>query len=297
MRYNWWRLLGIAGTVVYLVIFLRTPSFPTPDKILVFGTLVAMAFGQARQWLKRFVPFVALLLVYESFRGLAPHLNAHVNYGFMVAADKLLFFGHLPTTLLQNVWWHGQVQWYDFVFYGAYTLHFVLPFALAVLVWKTREKRYWPVVTSFLVVSFLGFVTFLAFPAAPPWLASDKRLTEPIARVSTSIWYAFGIHDFPSVYNKISPNPVAAVPSLHAAYSFLFALTLTRLYKTKWRWLAWMYPLLIWVGTTYMGEHYVIDIIIGVLYAGLSYWAAPRVVRAAQAAWKKLVRFQKTVLQ
>jgi membrane-associated phospholipid phosphatase len=297
MRQNASRIVGAIGTIVYVAIFIRTPSFPTPDKILVFASFVAMAFGQTRELLKRFVPFVALLLIYESFRGLVPHLNAHVNYGFMPWADKLLFFGHLPTKLLQNILWHGSVQWYDFVFYGAYTLHFVLPFALAVLIWKTREKYYWRFITTFVIVSFAGFLTFLAFPAAPPWLASDKGLIEPIAHVSSAIWAAFGIHDFPSVYNKISPNPVAAVPSLHAAYSMLFALFLTRLFKTKWRLLAWTYPALIWIGTTYMGEHYVIDIIIGVLYAVLGYFAAPYVLTPIQEACKKLLRYYKSVVK
>ena len=288
MRIDLSRAVGAVGTLVYVVIFIRTPSFPTPDKLLVFLTLVAMAYGQARELLKRFVPFVALLLIYESFRGLVPLLNTHVNYSFMPAADKLLFFGHLPTTLLQNVLWHGYVQWYDFVFYGAYTLHFVLPFALAVLIWKTREKQYWRFITALLLVSFAGFLTFLVFPAAPPWLASEKGMIEPIARVSSSVWAAFGIHDFPSVYNKISPNPVAAVPSLHAAYSMLFALVVTRLFKTKWRWLSWIYPALIWVGTTYMGEHYAIDIILGIVYAAIAYWAAPDVLKPIQKTIKKL---------
>lgn len=282
------RIIGLIGTAIFIAIFLHTPSFPTPDKILVFATLVAMAFGQARELLKRFVPFVVLLLAYESFRGLVPHLNAHVNYLFMPRADKLIFFGHLPTAVLQHILWHGHVQWYDFVFYGAYTLHFVLPFALAALVWKLRDSEYWRYVTSYVTVSFLGFLTFLLFPAAPPWMANDKGLIEPITRVSSAVWAAFGIHDFPSVYNKISPNPVAAMPSLHAAYSLLFALYMTTLFKSRWRWLAWIYPLLIWVGTVYQGEHYAIDAIVGVIYAGLVYLASPSIVGVIKKSWSSL---------
>lgn len=247
-----------------------------------------MAFGQAKELLKRFVPFVALLLVYESFRGVVPHLNTRVNYLWMPAMDRLLFFGRLPTKILQNWWWHGQVMWYDFVFYGAYTLHFVLPFALAAFIWKTRDKFYWRYVMSYVIVSFAGFITFLAFPAAPPWMSSDMHLIEPIVRISSHVWAAFGIHDFPSVYNKISPNPVAAVPSLHAAYSFLFALWVTKLYKNKWGLLTWLYPILIWVGTVYMGEHYVIDAVLGVFYAWLSYLVAPYVVRWIRRTWLRL---------
>jgi len=273
------RWMGVLGTAACLVIFIHTPSFPTPDKILVFGTFVALMFGVARQWLKRFVPFVGLLLVYESFRGLVPQLNTHVNFMFMPAADKLLFFGHLPTAVLQHLWWHGTVQWYDFVFYGAYTLHFVLPFALAVVIWRLKDSEYWRYVTAYVSVSFIGFLTFLLFPAAPPWMANDRGLIEPITRVSSAVWAAFGIHDFPSVYNKISPNPVAAMPSLHAAYSMLFALFITTLFKSRWRWLAWIYPLLIWVGTVYQGEHYAIDAIVGIIYAVIAFIISPYFIR------------------
>lgn len=279
MKWSASRVIGLVGAVLYLLVFIRTPSFPTPDKLLVILVLVGMAMGQAREVLKRFVPFVVLLLVYESFRGLVPGLNDRVNFMFMPAADEFIFLGQLPTAVLQSWWWHGQVMWYDFMFYGAYTLHFVLPFALAIAVWKLRVREYWNVVTAFILVSFMGFLTFLAFPAAPPWMASDLNLIEPITRVSSHVWAAFGIHDFPSVYNKISPNPVAAMPSLHAAYSFLFAFIITKLFKTKWRWLAWVYPALIWTGTTYMGEHYVIDIVVGVGYALFAYWSAPYVVK------------------
>ncbi len=286
MKLSLSRLIGIVGTALCIIVFAFKPSFPTPDKILVFLTVLFMALGQAKEALKRFVPFVVLLLAYESFRGLVPNLNKHVNYTFLPAADRFLFFGHLPTRLLQNVLWHGHVMWYDFVFYGAYTLHFVLPFALAVLVWKLRDSDYWRVVATYLTVSFMGFLTFLIFPAAPPWMASEKGIIEPVARVSTSVWYAFGIHDFPSVYNKITPNPVAAVPSLHAAYSLLFALFITKLFKTNWRWLAWIYPVLIWIGTVYQGEHYAIDAIIGGLYALIAYFGVSYFWRNMLPSWR-----------
>ncbi len=288
MKLSFSRLLGAAGTLVCIIVFARAPSFPTPDKILVFATFAAMMFGQARELLKRFLPFVLLLLTYESFRGFADKLNGHVNYMFMVDADKLLFFGRLPTALLQEVLWHGSVKWYDFVFYGAYTLHFVLPFALATLYWKLRDNEYWRLVTAYLLVSYAGFLTFLLFPAAPPWLAHDKGLIEPITRVSSAVWAAFGIHDFPTVYNKISPNPVAAMPSLHAAYSMLFVLFVLRLFKSKWKYLAWIYPLLIWVGTIYQGEHYAIDAIVGIIYALVAYWAAPHVLKPIRKIWLKI---------
>lgn len=281
-------ILGSTGVFVCIVAFFAEPSFPTPDKLLVFATFVAMVFGQAREMLKRFVPFVVLLLCYESFRGLVPRLNHHVNYVFMPAADKVLFMGKLPTKTLQNLLWNGHIMWYDFVFYGAYLLHFVLPFALAAVVWKKRESHYWRVITAYVTVSFLGFLTFLIFPAAPPWLASDKGLIEPIVRISTNVFLALGIQNFPSLYDKISPNPVAAMPSLHTAYAILFALFVTTLFKNRWRWLSWLYPVVIMVGTVYQGEHYVVDVIAGIVYAAVCYAGAPYIL-------KLIIKFEKIV--
>src|SRR3990172_12280711 len=112
IKKNLWRYIGLTGSLVCLGIFIREPSWPTPDKLLVFLTFVFMALGQAREMLKRLLPFVALLLVYESFRGLAHSLNTHVNYTWMIIMDREIF-GSLPTAVLQNWLWHGHVQWYD----------------------------------------------------------------------------------------------------------------------------------------------------------------------------------------
>lgn len=279
--------VGVIATIGFVVIFLREPSFPTPDKLLIFATAVCLIFKQTVEMLKRFVPFVGLLLIYESFRGIVPHLNTKVNYLWMPEVDRMLWFGQLPTVWLQERLWNGQVQWYDYMLYVTYMLHFVLPFALAFVVWKLREKHYWRYMTTYLVVSFAGFVTFLLFPAAPPWMASEQGYIEPIHRISSSVWATLGIHDFPSVYNKISPNPVAAVPSLHAAYATLFAIFAFRLFKTRWRYLSVIYPAFIYFGTIYQGEHYLIDELLGGVYAIGAYFAAPYVLHFVQTAWHK----------
>lgn len=285
MRLTPLQYAGIAGTVASLVLFFSQPSFPTPDKLLVFLTFIFLIFGQAKAMLKRLAPFVAILLVYESFRGLVPSLNARVEYQWMIDADKMLF-GTLPTASLQDWLWHGAVRWYDFVFYLAYLLHFILPIGLAIFVWRKRPKLYWPVVMAFAVVSFMGFVTFLLFPAAPPWMAAENGYIEPIVRVSSHVWFSLGLQDFPSVYNQISPNPVAAVPSLHAAYATLFAIFITKLFSNRWRLAAWVYPLLIYVGTVYQGEHYAVDALLGAAYALAAFWLVlhiwPKLLQAAK---------------
>lgn len=264
-------------TIVMTSVFIREPSFPTPDKIIVFVFFACMIFRQAMFVLKRLLPFILILLTYDSFRGIADQLNTNVNYSFPPAADRWLL-GELPTVTLQDWLWHGQVRWYDFVLYMPYLLHFVLPIGLAILIWHTKQSYYWRYVMTFSIVSFAAFFTFLLFPAAPPWLAADTGQIEPITRISSHVWQALGLTDFPSVYDHISPNPVAAVPSLHAAWAILVAIFVSRYYGRRWGALSALYPLVIFLGTVYQGEHYFIDVVLGVVYAVAAYLASPYLI-------------------
>jgi len=278
------RIIGVAGVLACVVIFIHEPSFPTPDKLFIFLIFVFMMFNQAWQMTKRLLPFVALLLVYESFRGIADNLNTHVNYTLAPHIDRLIF-GKLPAIYLQDWLWRGHTQWYDVVFYIPYMLFFVIPLGLALLVWKTRVKLYWQVVTTYLFVFFSAFLTFLLFPAAPPWMAAQDHYIEPIVRVSTNVWYSLGIHNFPSLYNHIAPNPVAAVPSLHAACATLLSLFVFKLYGRRWGLISLIYPILIYVGVVYEGEHYAFDVIAGIFYAVVFYFATPWIMARLKDLW------------
>jgi membrane-associated phospholipid phosphatase len=154
-----------------------------------------------------------------------------------------------------------------------------------VIIWRYQPKYYWNYVVGLLILSYFGFITYVVFPAAPPWLASDRGvLTPSIAHISTSIWHALGVENFSTYYQKLSPNLVAAVPSLHSAYPFLFALIIRKIWGNRWFAISMVYPLAIWFGVVYLGEHYVIDVILGILYAWISYLLAPYGVNVLRKA-------------
>lgn len=272
------QLIGVAGTIAAIVVFARNPSFPTPDKLVVFMTLVFMIFKQAVVMLLRFGPFVLVLLAYDSFRSVADQLNTHVNYSLAPHVDKFLF-GNLPTVYLQNWLWHGSVRWYDIALYLPYLLHFILPIALGVLVWKKREKHYWQVINTYCLTAFMAFVTYLALPAAPPWLASQNHYIAPITRISSDVWTHLGFKNFPSLYNQITPNTVAAIPSLHTAWATILSIFVFKLFGRRWGALSLLYPFAIIFGTIYEGEHYAFDVMAGIAYAVFAYWATPRLMR------------------
>jgi len=272
----WFRTAIIVAVTTF---FLVKHSIWTPDTLFIGLLAIFVVLGQARVFIIRFAPFVLLLLAYDSFRGIADDLNTYVNFWPMISFDMNLFGGHLPTAVLQSWWWHGSLSWYDFYFYFLYAIHFVMPVALAVLIWKLKPKMYWEFVIAIVGLSFMAFITYIIFPAAPPWMASDLHYIEPIHRISSDIWHAMGFEDFSKLYSEISPNPVAAVPSLHSAYPLLFVLYFWRLFGVRKTWWLLAYPISMWIGVVYLGEHYVFDFVAGALYTVAAYYLAKWVMR------------------
>ena len=247
-----------------------------------------LILGQGKRFLIYFLPFVVLLLSYDKLRSLAPLINNRVHYLEMVHFDRWLFGGILPTTWLQRYMYFGHVAWYDFYFYFLYMLHFIAPILLAVAIWKYRVKYYSTFITALLILSYAGFITYVLFPAAPPWLASELGKIEPIHRISSDVWAAFGVKDFSLYYKKLAPNTVAVFPSLHAAFPFLFTLTIRKLWGNKWFALSLVYPLSVGFGVVYLGEHYVIDVLLGFAYAYLAFLAAPVVLKVVTRLVNKI---------
>ncbi len=266
------RLL-VVFSIVALVLLLRI--FWTPDVIFLVLFVLFLAFGKARVFVYRFFPLVLLILLYELFRGIAHSLNGNVHYEEMINFDRWMFFGRLPTVELQNLLWHNAINWYDFYFYFLYMLHFLMPLLLAVLIWQKADHYYWRFVWALVGLSFAAFITYLIFPAAPPWMASlDGYIYEPMRRVSSDVWWAIGVKDFSQIYANLPANPVAAVPSLHSAYPLLFTLFITRIWGLRRFWWVYIYPISVWVGVVYLGEHYVIDVILGIIYAVAAYYVS-----------------------
>lgn len=254
--------------LVYMLVFWRI--FYTPDLLFIMFFFLFMLYGQGRQFFVNFGPFVVLLLAYDSLRGIVPFISKNVHFMEMINFDKWLF-GQLPTVTLQQWLYHGRTAWYDFYFYLVYMAHFVMPLLVAVLIWKFRPRHYLRYVLAFLILSYGGFLTYILFPAAPPWMASQMGLMPAITKISTNVWFALGVHSFPTIYEKFSPNLVAAVPSLHSAYPLLIVMFIRRAFGWKWAAAMSWYPLSVWVGVVYMGEHYVFDVLAGIVYALAAY--------------------------
>src|SRR4030042_4324775 len=204
-------------------------------------------------------------------RGFADnHFPVHVTE--LIALERILFAGHLPTEVLQDLFYRaGVIGWQDIIATIIYFLHFPLPLLFGFYLWLKYKKHYYRFVIALLVLSFAGFVTFLLFPAAPPWYAANEGLISVTKITNLAVDHLGWTWNLSYYYSHLNPNPVAAIPSLHAAYPTLVLLALRR-YSKKLFWYFLPYPALVWISTVYLGEHYVIDIIAGVAYAIAAYF-------------------------
>ena len=111
---------------------------PTATNLLVS---MADLRGSARGLLLEWVPFMAILIAYDSLRGSAGHLFA-VHYLPQLDVDRWLFGGTTPTVALQHWLWHGHVVWYDVVAWCVYLTHFFATPIVAAVLWKVNRPRF-----------------------------------------------------------------------------------------------------------------------------------------------------------
>src|SRR5579885_189585 len=246
---------------------LFTHSWPAPDVIPHFLLLFAFVAARGLRFLCDWSPFVLLLLGYAALTGIAPGLTGVVHVGFPIQADRWLFRGAEPNLWLQSHFFHpGHPHWYDYVASFLYPMHFVTPLVLAFVLWMWWKPRYWRFVTAYLLLCYAAFVTYLLYPMAPPWWAYRVGKLPPVHLVLYEVHYDGVQNPIVLATQFFKPNPVAAMPSLHAAVPVLIWLTLWKTWP-RWGWAMVVYPAAMGSAVVYLGEHYVIDVIAGAGYA------------------------------
>src|SRR5262249_38671445 len=231
----------------------------TPDRVLLVFLPPALVLGRGRRYLLDFVPFALLIMLYAECRGLAHLASPHPFYRPQLWLERHLFAG-VPAVWLQDYFWHGSMTWYDAVAAKVLNLHFVVPPLVAFALWVRGRTLFFRFASSMILLSFASAVVFLVYPSAPPWAAAHARMLDVVPHLASP--------------PPPPANPYAAIPSLHAGYAFLVALTVAgvllgsrmRLRRTL-AGLCFLYPFAQALAVIYTGNHYVVDIVIGCGFA------------------------------
>ncbi|MFI5257989.1 MAG: phosphatase PAP2 family protein [Candidatus Limnocylindrales bacterium] len=277
-------LAAVAGYAVLLSILMISRGISvTPDVVVVSFGLAALLLGRGKLFLRDWIPFVALFFAYELMRGYADKFGLPIHVTDIIALERIVGLGGLPTTLLQSLH-SGPASNPDVLASISvifYFLHFPLPLAIGFLLWIHQRRIYYDYVAALIVLSMAAFITFLLLPVAPPWWAAQNGFVTGVLHLrdtgfaGLSHFFGFGNYFYSYSVYSISSNDVAAFPSLHAAYPFLAFLFARRAFgRTGWLMLA--YTACVWFSVVYLGEHWVVDIIGGVVYAYAAYFAITR---------------------
>lgn len=258
-------------TIVYVVLIcafmISHRIWFSPDQFFVFAFLGAVIIGRALQFLIDWGPFVSFYLAYEFLRGFIPFVSKNVHIFPMIKIDNLIFGSNLTVKLQSLLYNPVNLHWYDYVAVTFYVSHFVAPMIVGLILWTKDRKLFKIFALGFLILSYSAFITYLIFPAMPPWMASSFGYLPPIKEVTGVVMSHFlTSFNLPSIYSLMNADPVAAMPSLHAAFPFFVLLFAIK----KWKKLGLLllpYVLSVWFAVIYLGEHYFIDVLMGVLYA------------------------------
>ncbi|MFL5760654.1 MAG: phosphatase PAP2 family protein [Thermomicrobiales bacterium] len=297
-------LIGVFVAIYFLIAtsmyFIRGGNVITPDKWLIALFLGAVFLGKGVKFLRDWIPFLLLLFGYEFMRGIAGDVttsqgleaNQHgrVQVDWLVHGDRWLFGGTDPAPWLQQkLYTPGQTHWYDAMAAIVYLMHFVLPLVFAFALWMRRRDQFWEFTIALLVMSYTSFIFFILVPTAPPWLASYWGKLDGLQHPSDAGFKTImparysGLNTF-SLWTHHSPNPVAALPSLHAAFPWLVMLFAVRFFG-RVGWALMIYNAMLWFTVVYLGQHWIIDIVAGIIWASVSYVVIVRVWPACERRW------------
>jgi membrane-associated phospholipid phosphatase len=246
----------------------------------ICGALACASLGrhprQILQLVVDWLPIVVVLSAYDFTRGAADSLGIGVHAHAMIDFDRFVFFGETPTEWLQaRLIQPGVVRWWDVAFTLIYTSYFIVPFAVAGVLWARDRLAFLGYTRRLVSLSLAGLATYIAFPAAPPWMAAEMGLINQVHRSTSDGWTVIG-GGTAGLFSEgqAGVNLVAAVPSLHSAISALVAMFLWSRARPFLRPLLLLYPLAMALTLIATGEHYFFDVLLGWLYAG-----------AVMAAW------------
>jgi hypothetical protein len=231
---------------------------------------------RSRWWVEA-LTIVWLGWVYDAITNLAPlRLNAALAH----AADVLGLERSLhidPEHALDS--WLGAHRSLGLVISDYYdNAHFVVTLSLLGWLWWRRADLYRPLRNALVLVNLLAFIVFWRYPLAPPRMLPG--FTDVVASThAIGSWHSGALAS--------QANQLAAMPSLHIAWALWCTVALWRISTRTWvRTLAVVYPCLTAAAVLATGNHFVLDIVGGILAMVAAFAIVALIAR--RAPWAKI---------
>ncbi|MEW6058434.1 MAG: phosphatase PAP2 family protein [Bdellovibrionota bacterium] len=268
------RLWPLAMAIAYVLLIYVLGGLK-PIHVVVASLALLDSYNQnTRTFIRYFFPFLLVAIVYDSMRyyywwGIEGNIRVAEPYHY----EKRLFGLESDGRILIPNEYFQIHNWkiLDF-FCGLAYLTFVFEYVGAgfFLFFTKRFELLKTFGWCFFLVNVMGFATYYIYPAAPPWYVAKYGLGPAQMFISADPAGAarfdalFNTRFFTGMYGQ-SVDVYGAIPSLHVAYPLLVAWA--ALVTKRLRAFAIGFYLLMCFSAVYLNHHYIIDIILGTLYA------------------------------
>jgi hypothetical protein len=149
--------------------------------------------------------------------------------------------------------------------------HFIVTIGVLVWLYRRHPGYYVPARTVFLVTNAVALTAFYLYPLAPPRLLPGYGFIDTV--ISHGTWGSWASGDVAAATNQY-----AAMPSMHVAWSVWCAVAVVLLARRVWvRALGLAHPAVTLVVIVATGNHFLLDVVGGVLALGFGYgllWVA-----------------------
>lgn len=247
---------------------------------------------KSRLFLRTFFPFILTGAIFDSMRYFyVPLVDGRVHTWEPYLFERTWFGvgGRTLNELFLERHWAGL----DLVCGFAYLFYVAEYIFVAIFVFvRGRDDHARTFGICFLVVNVMGWITYFAYPAAPPWYVMQHGFGPARMDVGMNAAAALrfdalvGVSFFGRLYGR-GFTTFGAIPSLHAAYPFVAAILAFRASELRWaRVPATLFFLLICLSAVYLQHHYVIDLLVAAVYGAVAVllvaaWEQRRASRAS----------------
>jgi hypothetical protein len=228
--------------------------------------------------------FVGAFLLYDVVRGLVGTTVCYKPFGDamkIIDVERTLHVFIEPSVQSWTLGKHWLMDGADWTYLNG---HFIVTFLALAFIYLRRNHSFYFVRNMFLIAMALALVGYFLYPTAPPRLMPEWGFTDSISR--------FLLGNTGYVDNlgagKAFLNFYAAVPSMHVCFATMIGVSMVRLTTRRAARIAWgFYPVFVTFVVVATANHYLTDVFLGAVTAGMAFLTAKRLLaRARPGAWE-----------
>jgi membrane-associated phospholipid phosphatase len=232
-----------------------------------------------RDVLRQISLFLGAYLLYQLVRGLIDGndvAKASWNATKIIHLESSLHVFIEPSIQAWALNEHWLMDIADWTYLNA---HYIVTLGALVFIYLRRNDSFYFVRNMVMIAMLFALVGYAVYPTAPPRLMPEWGFTD-------------AIQQFTGVTAEHGPssallNLYAAIPSMHVCFSLMIGWPMSRFVKSRIARIAWLvYPMFITFVVIATGNHYLTDVVLGAVTAGISALLANKLLaRARPDVW------------